>query len=253
METTSITMASGGAPATTPGTTPEGAPGTTPATTPSVDRPAWLPEKFQKPEDLGTAYAELEKKYSEVTAKKLADTEARNAGRLNKQFADKGLDVAALSQEFAEKGRLSVATYGKMAEAGLSEEAVDQFIAGQQALAKQSIAVAYESAGGEEQYAAMTAWAKDNWSPELQDAFNKAVTTGDETQMHIAIRGLLADYLDASGDEPDLVQGGAGGSNEPGYGSQQELQADMRDPRYQSGDEAFHKKVYAKLARSRIA
>lgn len=31
---------------------------------PSSDRPTWLPEKFQNPEDLAKAYGELEKKFS---------------------------------------------------------------------------------------------------------------------------------------------------------------------------------------------
>jgi len=215
------------------------------------DRPAWLPEKFKAPEELAKAYSELEKAHTAATTKAEQDKQAREQGRVQKALTDKGINLDELATEFAEKGKLSAKTYAKLAEAGLSDTVIDQYVAGQKALADKLIDAAYEFAGGEKNYAAMTEWAKANWDQEALDYYNKIVSTGTEAQIRLAVRGLLADWIDATGDEPDLVQGAGGAGNTGGYASQDEYLADIRNPRYQNGDPAFHKLVDEKLKRSR--
>lgn len=241
-----------GVPATTPN--PAGAAPATPPANPGDgdQRPAWLPEKFKGPEDLAKAYAELEKAQSSAAAKQAQDAAARQQGKVQKAIAEKGIDLNELSSEYAENGKLSAKTYARLAEAGLSDTVIDQFVAGQKALADRMIQSAFDLAGGEQSYSAMTEWAKANWDAETLAHYNKMVTNGSEAELRLAVRGLLADWIDATGDEPDLVQGGAGAGAVDVYASQAEYLADIRDPRYQSGDPAFHKKVDAKLARSRF-
>lgn len=62
--------AGGGAPAPAPGGAPPAAgpapAGATPPPPADPNRPAWLPERFQKPEDLAKSYTELEQRMKEV-------------------------------------------------------------------------------------------------------------------------------------------------------------------------------------------
>ena len=229
---------------------PTGTPAGTHEAAAQGERPTWLPEKFKAPEELAKAYTELEKAHTAITSKAEQDKQAREQGRVQKTIADKGINLDELATEFAENGKLSAKTYAKLAEAGLSDTVIDQYVAGQKALADKLIASAYEFAGGEQNYAAMTEWAKANWDQEALDYYNKIVSTGSEAQLRLAVRGLLADWIDATGDEPDLVQGN-GGAATGGYASQEEYLADIRNPRYQNGDPAFHKMVDEKLKRSR--
>lgn len=230
---------------------PTGTPAGTPEAAAQGERPAWLPEKFKSPEDLAKAYTELEKAHTASTSKAEQDKQAREQGRVQKTIADKGINLDELATEYAENGKLSAKTYAKLAEAGLSDTVIDQYVAGQKALADKLIASAYEFAGGEPNYAAMTEWAKANWDQEALDYYNKIVSTGSEAQLRLAVRGLLADWIDATGDEPDLVQGTGGAGVTGGYASQEEYLSDIRNPRYQNGDPAFHKMVDEKLKRSR--
>ena len=250
-DTTTVTLPTGATDSAAANTAAAGAGSANTSQTDGAERPAWLPEKFKAPEELAKAYSELEKAHSAVTVKSEQDKQAREQGRVQKAITDKGINLDELATEYAERGKLSAKTYAKLAEAGLSDTVIDQYVAGQKALADKLIDSAYEFAGGEQNYSAMTEWAKANWDQEALDYYNKIVTVGTEAQLRLAVRGLLADWIDATGDEPDLVQGNGAAGAAGGYASQEEHLADIRNPRYQNGDPAFHKMVDEKLKRSR--
>jgi hypothetical protein len=221
-------------------------------------RPDYVPEKFWdaeagqvRVEDLLKSYTELEKAKSApaqeppADAAKTAEEAAKAAGADTSK-----VDFNALSAEFAQNGALSPEAYQKLESAGLNKDLVDQFIAGQVALAQVQTQEAYGLVGGEQQYTQMLDWAVKNLSKEDQAAFDRAVVA-DSASRKQAIVALKAQYEAAVGRDPKLVFGGSGNAATSAYQSRAEMVRDMSDPRYRN-DPAFQKMVQQRLAVSDI-
>ena len=199
-----------------------------------VERPEWLPNKFESSEELAKAYGQLEKKFS------------------SKQAEEQGLltteDFQQYSEEYSKEGGLADKTYEDLAKRGLSRELVDNYIKGQETLQAQVVQDMYGIAGGEENYKAMIDWAAENLDQEELDAFNTAVQ-GDVGATKLAIRGLHSQFSAATGggSTPALIQGGKP-TQVGGYGSTYEMTEDMKDPRYKAGDVKFHAYVEKRIA-----
>jgi hypothetical protein len=224
-------------------------------------RPVHVPEKFWNAETgaidteaWAKSYTELEQKQSQGKPVEAATGEQKPAegaapDEAAKALESKGLNLSDFSTEFAQAGTLSEASYQKLEAAGIPKPMVDAYIAGQQALATQVRAQGLEAAGGEEQFNAMAAWARNGLTPGELQAYNDAVTSGTVDQAKLAITGLRARYEAANGREPQLLGGNNANAGNGGYGSTAEMVRDMSDPRY-SKDEAFRKQVEAKLSRT---
>lgn len=225
------------------------------------ERPSWLDPKFNSPEDLANAYAELQKKLGEgkpateyaPTTEETPQDEAPTTEDQAKEAVEKaGLDFDELSAKFWEKGSLEDADYEALDKAGIPRHLVDQFAAGQQALIQLERQEAFSTVGGEENYTSMVKWAAENLTEKEIESYDKAVNGDDKAARLLAIKGLQARYEGKIGREPGRTVGGKGGSGpQDVYESVEQLQADMRDPRYFK-DPAFIRKVEAKLARSKI-
>jgi len=64
---------------------------------------------------------------------------------------------------------------------------------------------------------------------------------------------LYARYQNATGaTQPELVQGAVSGSSTMPFKSMQELARAQSDPRYRSGDKAYHQEIDRRLAVSNI-
>lgn len=211
------------------------------------DRPEWLPEKFNSPEDLANAYNELQSKMSS------GDTaEAEEATEAAEQvITEAGLDFDALSSEYWENGGLSEESYEALQGAGIPRELVDQYANGQEALLESTRQQVYGSVGGEDSYEAMLGWASDNLEEGEIDAFNTAVNSGDMNQTMMAVQGLQARYSADATFEPSRTVEGQPVSGGSSYRSVAEMMQDMNDPRYQN-DPAFRADVEQKLSRSNI-
>ena len=213
------------------------------------ERPEWLPEKFKSAEDMATAYAELEKR---MGAGAKEDTEEQQEDNDQPEEAPNyNQAVVDASQEFfANDGQLSEETYKKLEEVGLPKDLVDSYAAGQQALMQSEEAQIQGVANG--QYDEMAEWANDNLPQEEIDAFDEAVVNGTVQQAKLAVQGLYARYQNATGSTPKLTQGNVVGSATMPFKSMQELARAQSDPRYRSGDKAYHEEVDRRLAVSNI-
>jgi len=236
-------------------------------------RPEHIPEKFWdndkgevRLDDLVKSYTELEKKATKAPqdAPKDQEQQSKETPEGNQQEAQKdaqvqsilekaGLNVQDFDKEFRETGNLSEASYEKLQKAGFDKDTVDAYIEGKRAIANKYISDVQSVVGGSEKYGEIIAWAAKNLSPEEIDAFNDAVDSRDANKAKLAVHGLKAKYVAAEGSEPNLLGGNSGSSsNIAPYQSWQEVQRDMSDPRYKSGDKAYHKMVEARLAKSKI-
>lgn len=204
------------------------------------DRPDYLPEKFNTPEEMAKAYQELEGKLGTPTAE---------APEIEGAISDN--DMQFYSDRFAENGQLEEADYVGLEAKGISKGMVDNYIAGQQAMVTQHTQNVFNQVGGEEQYTAMTKWASETFSAEEVAVFDAAVNSGDMNQTMSAVKGLQARHQMEHGTRPTLMQGKTGGSGVTAYASLAEMKRDMRNPKYDQ-DPAFRESVKNKLANSNI-
>lgn len=229
-----------------------------PAPAPAPERPGWLPEKFKSPEELATAYAQLEKKLggqapAPAAAGGNTDPNAQVQPDPNAASTLVGRkDFEAYSAEFAEHGKLSDESFAALEKRGFSRELVEDYIAGQAARNEVQVQAVYQEVGGEQAYQGMLEWAEENLQQGDIDAFNGVVSRGSQAEILMAVRGLKAQYA-ASNKEPRLVTATAptSGSGEAPFQSTAEMVAAMSDKRYKT-DSAYRDMVERRLAKSDI-
>jgi len=229
------------------------------------ERPEWLPEKFKTAEDMAKAYGALESKLGagaddgneeqstneedaqEETNETTDDTE-EDSGDIT---ATQSLIEDASKEFFENEGALKDETYEALAKAGLSRELVDNFARGQAALQENESSQIKAAANGD--YDAMSEWASKTLSDEEMNTFNETVNSGSIDQAKLVVSGLYARYkAEVGGSQPKLVTGNTTGTSTMPYQSMQEVSRAMQDPRYKSGDKAYHAEVDRRLAVSNI-
>lgn len=230
----------------------------------SEDRPEWLPSKFKSVEDMAEAYSELESRLGRSDDDDDADyegdyddyeideeaVETATANDADEFLDDLGLDYNAFVQDYqVNGGELSDEAYAALEEAGLSQELVDSFINGQEAVIQDMRETAYDIVGGEAEYADMIEWATANLGDNEVAAFNRALETDMDSAL-FAIQGLASVYRSDVGVEPQLFEG-TPATSAGSFQSIAELTAAMKDSRYES-DPAYRQSVAAKLSRSDI-
>ena len=223
-----------------------------------TERPEWLPEKFKSAEDMANAYSELEKKLGQPASEEQQQEEEPQQTEENENENDKPeagnyneAVVEASKEYFENDGQLSEETYQKLEKVGLPRDLVDSYAAGQQALLQNEEAQIKGVAGGD--YDAMVEWANESLPSEEINAFDEVVTNGDVQQAKLAVQGLYARYQNATGSRPKtLVQGSVSGTSTMPFKSMQELARAQSDPRYRSGDKAYHEEIDRRLAVSNI-
>lgn len=211
----------------------------------SSDKPAWLPEKFNSPEEMAKAYSELESKMGSTENKSPEEQKDLSIPELSEK------DMNYYSQRFADNGSLDEADYKGLSDLGVDKNMVDTYIQGQVAMQQQYASNVYNEVGGEESYRAMTEWASNTLSPEEVTVFDTAVNSGDMTQTMSAVKGLQARYQMENGTQPNLLQGKTTGSGTEAYASLDEMKREMQNPKYRT-DPAFRQRVKNKLAVSDI-
>jgi hypothetical protein len=216
------------------------------------ERPEWLPEKFESAEDLAKAYGELESKMGQGEKEQEQVEEPSNETEPTTESNPVESLITDASVEFAEnEGKLTDETYDALAAAGLSRELVDRYAAGQAAINAQEETAIKSAANGD--YDAMAEWAGKSLSDSEFNAFNEAVNQGTVEQAQLAVKGLHARYQAEVGSSgPKLVTGNTTGTSTMPYQSMQEVSRAMQDPRYKSGDKAYHAEVDRRLAVSNI-
>lgn len=216
--------------------------------------------KYKSVEDMEKAYKELESKLGANNDNNQTESQPKDSNEedngdevpnsqneAKEVLQEKGLDYNNYVNEFNETGTLSEDTYQELADKGIPKEMVDAYIAGQQAVAEQTVERLMSTVGGAEGYEAMINWAGENLSPTEQDAFNASLT--NDAQAEFAIQGLYARFR--AEQAPNLVKGQSNPTSTGGYESKAEMTRDMHDPRYKT-DAAFRANVARKIAKSKF-
>jgi|LWDU01.1.fsa_nt_gi hypothetical protein len=166
-----------------------------------------------------------------------------------------GIDMTALTSEYNENGVLAEESLASLEAAGFPRDLVDNYIAGAKAVNAQAEQMvqraAYDVVGGVENYAAVVAWAGTNLSPAATEAFNAAVTSGDEGQISLAVAGLNAQYVAQVGNEGTQVQGSAAPAAPMSdvFENKAAMLAALSDPKYRASP-AHRASIDTKVSRS---
>jgi len=227
------------------------------------EQPAWLPDKFESPEDMAKAYYELETKLSSSNSESVTDSDEvspppqtpsqpqqEQINEAQKTLETAGLDYNKFASEYAEKGELSSESYTELQSKGMSTEMVNSWIQGQEAISTKLTETAYNSVGGEQNYQNLVKWAGESLPQNEIDSFNRALESPNNQDSLFAIKSLNAQYQLAN-NTPNLIQGTTGISGSDGYKSLTQMSEAMRDPRYNS-DPAFREEVTRKLESSNL-
>ena len=222
------------------------------------DRPEWLPEKFDSPEQMAESYSELESKLGQGNdpepepdddGQPEEDLEPEDL-EIDQEVQDSDeLDFQEINNELRENGELSDETYEKFNERGIPNNVVDNYVSGLQARAREATRRMSEVAGGQDSLENVLDWAAQNLSEEQIESYNGNLQQGDMAQAELALRGIVQQYQESEGVEPDLTSGeGAPRSRgvEP-YSSRQEMVQDMRSDKYKRSPE-FRQEVEERLS-----
>lgn len=214
----------------------------------ATERPEWLDEKFESPEDMAKAYSELQKKMSEPK-EEVEETTEKSEDTTPAPMASA---IESAQNDFASNGELSEESYKALEEAGLPREFVDSYVAGQEARSASQAAEIQGTVGGEDNYKAMAEWAAENLEDGELDAYNAMVEGGSVEQARVAVKGLYAQFQASGGAAPSLVQGSTSGeSGAQPFGSAAQVTAAMRDSRYAT-DPAYRAEVEKRMSVSSI-
>ena len=212
-----------------------------------IDRPEWLPEKFQNAEELAKAYGELEKQFSSRPKE-----EVKEDAKIPEKTEAQTNSLEKFYNEYAEKGSLSEKSYQDLAKQGLDKQLVDGYIEGQKALADNHTKSIQEVVGGKDRYTDLMDWASKNLTEGEQTAFNNMVDGGTLDEAKLAVQGLMTKAgVNANPNQPSLFEGTSDVTPSDAYESVSQVTDAMNDPRYEK-DPSYRKKVADKLARSTV-
>jgi len=155
-------------------------------------------------------------------------------------------DLLKAYQELEKK--LGSRGYEAAEDSEVEDEAVEQEVP---VLSQEDEQVILDSIGGQENFAAVQSWAKENLNQEELEAYNREVNSGDYYRARNALQSLYYAYQDNTGYEPDLIGGKLSANSSDVFRSNQEVMAAMSDPRYLQ-DPAYTQDVQDKLIRSEV-
>lgn len=166
-------------------------------------------------------------------------------------------EITGIKAEYAKDGKLSDASYAKLAEAGYTKRFVDSFVRGQEALAEQYAAGIVRFAGGPDQFNRVLSHLQTN-DPSTKDALEAAIVRKDVATAK-AILNLAGKTLGkAVGVKParTITTHGKPAVAAPkvqaeGFDSKADMIKAMSDPRYLR-DATYTNQVRAKVAASSL-
>jgi hypothetical protein len=224
-----------------------------------------MPEKFANADnpqqELLKAYTELQKRMSsgekpaaEPAAEPEADTEVKPT---EEAPAPEDNYIVDYQNKWAENGgKLEDSDWQALSErSGIPLATLRAYEEGQKALGAQAISDndsnIYKLSGGEDKYNEMIDWATNGGLTDAQvDSINAQLDNPlFAAQGVAALRGM---YQQANGYEPSVTMGDKATSDYIGadeFQSEAEFYSAMSDPKYKSGDPAYHREFQAKAMR----
>jgi hypothetical protein len=171
-------------------------------------------------------------------------------------------DFSSWTDEFMNDGQLSEETRQTVLDTVFSEKVPESmradfiaaYEAGLTALRSETTRGVFDLVGGEQNYQQMLAWGNDNLSQDEADVFDKAALGTDPATRTAAVKGLYAQFQQATGFEsgdsgPDLSHDSGHSGGEPIIASRRQLAKIQSTDEYKK-DPAVRAKVARQLRQS---
>lgn len=234
----------------------------------SETRPAWLPEKYNRPEDMVLAHANAEARLTQLSQQLAStksptpalDAEGKPVPVVPQAQTPQGvpeLDSNVLQgyyDEFSASGALSPGSYMELqTKYGIPAALVDAHIAGLQGQAQHDAEGLYQIVGGKDNYAKMAAWAGRSLSAEERAGYDSMIAnanaSGDRNLLAMAVKSLATRWQESEGKQrlPVSPTPMPSVSTGAGYTTPEEAAAAVADPKYKT-DAAFRQQHYTRLA-----
>ena len=198
--------------------------------------------KFRSQEDLAEAYENLERKLGETRQQDQVSEENSTEQNSNVSKA-----IQNASDAFYNEGALSEENYKALEENGIPREFVEAYVRGQEATMEAEVTDITNSIGGQENYEAMSEWARNNLPSEEIDSFDQIVESSTPDAAKMAVKGLYARFISEGGQQPTIRQGQTSGSAVQPFNSSAQVVEAMKDRRYET-DPAYREEVERRLA-----
>lgn len=206
-------------------------------------------EKEEVVQDADDTAETLDKEANEEKADETDYSKVEDSEEAAKILETKGFDYVALSKEYNETGKLSAETRANLAKVGITDEIIDNFIAGQEAKVEVERNEMAECIGGREVFNDVLKWASENCSADEIASIN---AVRDKHIIKMILKDLKARMEDKEGITPDYTKGDGSKPAVDVYRSQAEMFEAISNPKYQK-DEAYRLDVQKKIAASREA
>jgi len=219
-----------------------------------------LAGKFKDAEDLESAYIELQKKLgdpsrdepeAEADTTEPEEQEEEETKEVDTSFLDKLWDEASNNEKVSDE---TMKELEGMSPTDIASMYLDYRSENNQPVAElteeQSVQLK-AVVGGDKEYDSMIEWAKSNLNDNEINMFDEVLGRADPYSCFFAVRTLANRYLEATGQEGELLTGKPASNKQDTYRSQAEVVRAMTDPRYEK-DPAYRQDIYDKLERSNL-
>ena len=222
-------------------------------------RPDDVPEKFWDAEKgevnvaaLLKSQQDAEQALREAQSNDSESAEGNNDAGADDESNDQGNAVAAAEAYYAEHGELNEEQYSKLAEAGITKDMVDNYIAGQEAAVAQLTGAAYgEFEGGEADFKAAQEWARENMTADDIAALDVQLGSDKPSIVAAGAKALAEAFAKNAPVTPgrQVIGGGNRVTDGEYFESARQMKEAMASDEYRT-DPAFRQKVAEKMHRS---
>ena len=213
-----------------------------------------LAGKYKNPEDLETAYKELEKKLGEKSEPDSPKEESKNETKdegpkeyenILDQLWDEGTNSKLTPETFEKLKGMDPIEVAKMAMQQRQKQPASKDFT------EQDVQQIHGLVGGSENYKNMMGWATQNIPEQEVTLYDAVMDKGDPLSAYFAVQAMALRYQDAVGRDGQMVRGKAPRQTSDVFNSQAEMVKAMEDPRY-NDDPAYRESILQKLERSNI-
>jgi hypothetical protein len=224
----------------------------------SASRPQEIPQPAtmgQTPATGTTATPGTEQTSEQKASADAAAAQAAQQAAEAKLVADRSAASADANADISRDGKISDATYTKLAAVGYDRATVDQYVAGLQATATLQLNEMHNLAGGKADFDKMVEWgAAGGYTADEAKAFDEALRSGDKGKQALAVNGLKARYASefGSGRTTTVNTNNGSNANHNAFKSQAEFLKATSDARY-AKDASYRAEVAQRIAASQRA
>lgn len=213
-----------------------------------------LAGKYKSPEDLESAYLELQKKLGESQAEPSAEDNTESSEEPKEESKTNFLDTLweESQSEYTPETlkKLEEMNPRELAEMHLQYRSKNNNTP--QEFSQRTVDQLQSVVGGADNYSKMVKWADQNLDSREVEMFDSVMDQGNPTAAYFAITSLAQRYQDAIGFDGKMLTGKAASSSKSKvFKSQAELVAAMNDPRYDN-DPAYRQELMKQLENSDI-